>query len=436
MAVPPMDAWMGSVEDRLDVLEAGGGGGGGGSTGGGGIGSLFIASPTASDGAKRRIDAAGGVVLDSDDDAAEVVNEAAADVDNQYETRVGQDNPQYGSVVLSEGVFNCKRPFLMLGRGYTLLGSGPGTVLRPSVSASSFDVSGAEVVNGKKALVMASSSTVGQNASMCQIADLSINAEQWGDDSALSGIAINLTEVPVSGSTSPDVFGLPIPTNKNDQNWTIRNVRVYGVEMGIGWTDTDGARDFFIRDCWVGAFSRYGIYVGASDSQVQGCQAITQTDAGGVGFHLGGGNTKFWNSKASYTDVGVALAAGRIKVENVESQDCTIGFDGNGSDDATLVGCDADTQESGSIGFDLDGCEDVNVAGCKVFTRGDGTWSTGVNLPTGSGSVSMNVGEAGINKQVTVNGTEINRSVDLPDDLIVRISRRGTGNLVSDGNVA
>jgi len=428
--------WNTGIEAQIAGLPAGGTDTGGGTVpvGGGGVNCLFVASSTAPTLVKARAD----IVCTGVNDQT-TINNAIKNANNTFTTKVGQKNPQRGAVLLSEGVFNCSGAVVVPTNGFALMGTSRATVLRPSASATAFTTTGANSPAGEKGLIMAAADIIGQNASMCLIDRISINCEQWGTSAGISGVVIGLTAEPETGSTHPVTYGLPIPTNRNDQNWYISNVHVYGCKYGIYWADSNGARDFFIRDCWVGAVTKAGIYAGASDCQVQGCQVITTTAVGGIGFAVNGGNSKFWNCKASYTDIGVSVGSSRVTIANIEAQDCASGFLLNGSDDLIMTGCRVDTQVAGhKIGFDMTGCTRFSVSACEVHTRGSGTITTGVNLPSGTetGTLQMTVGQTGITTQVAKAGVAVTASSALPKGMITMIAREGAGNLFSAGTTA
>ena len=427
---------------------------------------LFIASSTAPTYVKDRAD----IVCTGTADQI-TINEAVYAASNQYytsdsstdweatgTTNTRQTNIQYGSVQLSEGIFNLTGPIVVPARAFTLRGVGMGTVLFNAMNTTGSDflitntgtgVPAAVSDGSNKGMIMLASGTSGDNATGCQIRDLFICCDQgrYQGDTPANNQLSGIFWYDNAAGGEPSVWGFPGNATNADAAHHFCNIRVIDCKYGIYFTSTNGLRETYIQECRVACFSHAGIYTSASDCRVMDSICIRSTHPSGVGFRMNAGNAVYNNCKASYVmgwqdntggttnTVGfLTEGGGRIALYGCDAQDCYNGFRITIAD-VLMSTCRADTQEISSIGIDLSSAGSLlDVTNININERGTGGWATGINLPSNSvyGRVHAAVGVLdqipGV--QVRKQGVAVTSSASLPTLMDCSIIRSGTTALI------
>lgn len=424
---------------------------------------LFIASSTAPSYVKDRAD----IVCTGTADQI-TINEAIYASNNQYytsdsstdweatgTTNTRQTNVQYGSVQLSEGIYNLTGPIVVPARAFSLRGAGMGTVLfnAMNTTGSDFDITNtgtgvpdANSDGSNKGMIMLASGTTADNATGCQITDMFISCDQgrYQGDTPANNTLSGIFWYDNAAGGEPSVWGFPGNATNADAAHHFRNVRIIDCKYGIYFTSTNGLRETYIQECRVACFSHAGIYTSASDCRVMDTICIRSTHPSGVGYRMNAGNAVYNNCKASYVmgwqdntggtsnTVGfLTEGGGRIALYGCDAQDCYNGFRITVSD-VLMTCCRADTQETSSTAFDLSSAGSLlDVTNININQRNSGTWAVGLNLPgnTVYGRVHAGVG-ALTGDEVRKSGVAVTSSASLPTLMDCSIIRSGTTALI------
>lgn len=266
-----------------------------------------------------------------------------------------------GVVHVGPGIFPIGAS-LRLRTGVTLLGSGPGTVIRLSPSA------------GEPALVIEDNAD-GTPVANAAIRSLTLDGSVGGggQSSERHGIAVRSDN---SGSLTPYTGSDSFPL--------VADVIVayfggHGVALGVdpadGQANVRGARcvNVIAFECAKAARDgdRAGFFVGCTDGAFVACEAA---GSGGPGYLVTRANNRFDGCKGYFNRGEFVIQGERNQLANCQAQDgLGDGFvlDGGTGEVAnlSLVGCQADS--NAGVGFLLDGVTSSVVSGLTAFVRGD-----------------------------------------------------------------